>query len=79
MQRKDNGASALGIQKKKKKNWVTMHFSEITKLQFGKKKRKTSIFALCFTGFKNNCFLIISKKRWLFLAQVLFLDFNSPC
>ena len=35
MRRKQNLASAAGIQKE---NWrVTMHFSEIIKLQFGKK------------------------------------------
>ena len=41
---------------------VTMHFSEIIKLQFGK---KTSYIALCFSVFfflKNNCCLIISTK-----------------
>ena len=36
-----------------------MHFSEIIKLQFGK---KTGYIALYFAAFLNNCCLIISKK-----------------
>ena len=37
-----------------------MHFSEIIKLQFDKKKMP--YIALYFSTFKNYCFLIISKK-----------------
>ena len=36
-----------------------MHFSEIIKLQFGK---KTPYIALYFAAFENNCCLVISKK-----------------
>ena len=36
-----------------------MHFSEIIKVQFGK---KMPYMALYFTVFLNNCCLIISKK-----------------
>ena len=39
---------------------ITMHFSEIIKLQFVKKK--TPHIALYFTTFYNNCCLFISKK-----------------
>ena len=48
MQRKQNLASAFGIQKE---NWglgITMHFSEIIKLQFGK---IVSYIVLYFTAF----------------------------
>ena len=43
----------------KRKLGVTMHFSEIIKLQFGK---KIPYIALYFTAFWNICPLIISKK-----------------
>ena len=58
MRRKQNSASAFGIQKE---NWgCTMLFSEIIKLQFGK---KTPYIALYFTAFSNNyCCLFVSKK-----------------
>ena len=46
MQRKQNLASAFGIQKRKL--GVTKHFSEIIKLQFGK---KSPYIALYFTAF----------------------------
>ena len=51
MRRTQNLTSTLGIQKEK--FGVTMHFSEIIKLQFVKKKKKkkpyhTSLFVLLF-------------------------------
>ena len=55
---------------------VTMHFSEIKKLQFDKKKLYKYI-ALYFSTFQNYCFLIISKNVWL--PPIFFLDSNSPC
>ena len=39
-----------------------MQFSEIIKLQFDKKKKKTPYIALYISSFKNYGFLIISKK-----------------
>ena len=54
MWRKQNLASAFGIQKRKL--GVAMHFSEIVKLQFGKMPN----IALYFTAFY--CCLITSKK-----------------
>ena len=64
----------------KRKFGVTMHFSEIMKLQFGKNKsKKTPYIALYFTVlfcfvvvFKNNCCLISSCYPLIF-----FLDSNS--
>ena len=57
-----------------------MHFSEIIKLQFGKKKKqkkKTPYIALYFTDFKNTSCLIISEK--CVVTPIFFLDSNSPC
>ena len=48
MQRKQNLASDFGIQTEKKKLGLTMHFSEITKLQFEKKKHTLLLY---FTAF----------------------------
>ena len=60
MRRKQNLASALGIQKDNL--GVTMHFSEIIKFQ-NEKKKKTPYIALYFTiFFLNYCCLIISEK-----------------
>ena len=48
-----------------------MHFSEIIKLQFGKKMPYTALY---FTAFKNICCLIISKKKKAWLPPISFLD-----
>ena len=66
MRKKQNLASALG---------VTMHFSEITKLQFGR-KRHTLLFILLLLRIIDPQ-LIISKKY--VVTPILFLDFSSPC
>ena len=58
MRRKQNLASAFGIQKRKL--GVTMHFSEVVKLQF---EKKTPYISSYLTAFYNNWCLIISKKR----------------
>ena len=56
-----------------------MHFSEIVKLQFGKKKHtKKPYIALYFTAFKNNCCSIMSKKKNAPLPPVFFLDSSNP-
>ena len=49
-----------------------MHFSEIIKLQFGK---KAPYIALYFATFENNCSLVISKK--CVVTPNFFLDVNS--
>ena len=71
MRGKQNLASALGIQKRKFE--VTMHYSEIIKLQFGK-KRYTLLCILLF--FRIIVASLSLKKAWL--PPILFLDFNSP-
>ena len=59
MRRKQNLASDFGIQKE---NWgEIMHFSEIIKLQFGKKHHTLLCILLLFRIIKN-CRLVISKK-----------------
>ena len=47
MQRKQDLANALGIQKERKLG-VTMHFSEIIKLQFGKNRHTLLCILLLF-------------------------------
>ena len=56
MQKKQNLATALGIQKNL---GITMHFSEIIKLQY---EGKLPYIAWYFTGFLNYCCLIIFEK-----------------
>ena len=71
VRRKQNVASALGIQKENL--GVTMHFSEIIKLQFGK-QRHTLICILLF--FRIIVASLSLKNAWL--PPIFFLDFNSP-
>ena len=70
MQRKQNLASDFGIQKE---NWgETMHFSEIIKLQFGKKRHTLLCFLLLFRIIVAQLSL---KNAWL--PPISFLDFNT--
>ena len=73
MRGKQNLASALGIQKENLR--VTVHFSEIIKVQFGKKKRHT---LLCFVLFFRIIVAYLSLKN-VWLPPIFFLDFNGPC
>ena len=50
-----------------------MHFSEILKLQYGKKTPYMYI-ALYFAAFSNNCGLLISNKMHASLPPIFFLD-----
>ena len=72
MWRKQNSASVLSIQKE---NWgVTTHFSELTKLQFGKEHHTL----LCILElFKNIVHKLSLKYSWV--PPILFLDFNNTC
>ena len=55
-----------------------MHFSEIIKLLFGKKKKKTPYIAVYFTVFFRTIVAsLYLKNAWL--PPIFFLDFNSPC
>ena len=72
MRRKQNLASVFGIQKKKL--GVTMHYSEIIKPQFGK-KRHTLLCILLF--FRIIVASLSLKNAWL--PPIFFLDFNRPC
>ena len=91
MRRKQNLASALGIQKEKLR--VTMHFSKIIKLQFGKNAIHCFVFYwgfflfclfICFFFFLFVCFVFLERIVALLslknarLPQIFFLDFNSP-
>ena len=71
MGRKQNLASDFGIQKRKL--GVTMHFLEIIKLQFGKKRHTLLCILLLFRIIVAQLFL---KNAWL--PPIFFLDFNSP-
>ena len=71
MRRKQKLASALGIQKK---IWITMHFSEIMKLQFGKKNAIHGFVFFCFLAYRN-CYLFISKKN-AWLPPIFFFGFQ---
>ena len=60
MRRKQNLASALGIQKE---NWGNHAFFRDNKAsKWEKKKKKTTYIALYFTAFLEYCCLIISEK-----------------
>ena len=72
MPRRQNLASALGIQKEK--FGVTVHFSEITKLQFGKKCHTLLCILLLF---RITVASLSLKNAWL--PPIFFFDFNSPC
>ena len=52
-----------------------MHYSEIIKLQFGKKKRHTLLCILLF--FRIIVASLSLKNAWL--PPIFFLDFNIPC
>ena len=54
---------------------VTMHFSEIIKLQFGKKKRHRLLCILLV--FRIIVAYLSLNNAWL--PPIFFLDSNSPC
>ena len=59
----------------KRKFGVTMHFSEIIKLKFGKKMPCT---LLCILLFSTIIVALLSLKKCL-VPPIFFLDSNSPC
>ena len=66
-----NLASALGIQKE---NWeVTMHFSEIIKLQFGRENNTV----LCILKLLTNILDQLSLNLNAWFPSIFFLDFYS--
>ena len=71
MRRKQNLASALGIQKKL---GVTTHFLDIIKLQFGKERHTF----LCILKFLANIVNELSSKNPR-LPPIFFLVFNNTC
>ena len=73
MWRKPNLASALGIQKE---NWgVTMHFSEIIKLQFGKEHNTV----LCILKLLTNILDQLSLNLNAWFPSIFFSDFYNTC
>ena len=62
----------------KSKLGVTMHFSEIIKLQLKKKKKRKRHTLLCILLFFRTIVpSLYLKVAWL--APIFFLDFNCPC
>ena len=55
MRIKQTLASALGIQKKKNTHGVTMHFSEIIKIKFGKERHTLLCILQLFTNYYMCC------------------------
>ena len=74
MRRKQNLPNAFGISKKKL--GVTMHFSEIIKLQF-RKISHTLLYILAF--FRDTNVKLSLKNVSLPPNAIFFLDSNSPC
>ena len=73
MRRKPHLASALGIQKE---NWgVTMHFSEIIKLQFGKEHNTVLCILKLLTKILDQ--LSLNLNAWF--PSIFFLDFYNTC
>ena len=71
MHRKQNLASAFGVQKENLGNHA---FFRDKKASIW---RKTPYIALYFIAFQNNLLLLIIKK--CVATQIFFMDFNSPC